>query len=253
MEGLDHTYIYSYQHGTDKLWRTNLLTGEQSCYKVLSFRLKTGCYWSELPGGSLLITGGVYLYSPVNEAVKIDTRRELAVTQQPPMLTARGWHCAVYHNRYLYVLGGCAQDDEPLESCERYVVAECLWEALPPLPQVCPSTRGVVVEGSLYALGGYLHGDLDLIQKLSLDRLTWEVLQIKLPQPAADIACFTHGTQAYFVLNRTLYSLQPLRPLKALLNDTRSYYGPSYYSRGTLYGSFHGGAARRIEIGSLTT
>jgi hypothetical protein len=98
-----------------------------------------------LTGGSLLITGGGYPYA-VREVVRIDTRREFAVSHCALMLTPRTEHAAVYHTPHLYILGGV--NGRCLSECERYVCAELRWEALPLLPRAC-------VENSLYALGGY--------------------------------------------------------------------------------------------------
>jgi hypothetical protein len=78
------TFIYSYKEFTDQLHRTNLVTGEDSSHRVPSYTFKGGCYWSEVPGGSLLITGGA---PKVREVVRIDTRREFAVA-----------HCADAHS-----------------------------------------------------------------------------------------------------------------------------------------------------------
>jgi hypothetical protein len=60
LEALYHevpTFVYSYEMDTDQLHRTNIVTGEHSSYRVPSFIFKGGCCWSEVPGGSLLITG----------------------------------------------------------------------------------------------------------------------------------------------------------------------------------------------------
>jgi hypothetical protein len=82
------TFIYSYKEFTDQLHRTNLVTGEHSSYRVPSYTFKEDYYWSEVPGGSLLITGGEdEAYSGVREVVRIDTRREFTVAHCPPMLT----------------------------------------------------------------------------------------------------------------------------------------------------------------------
>jgi hypothetical protein len=85
--------------------------------------------------------------------MRIDTRREFVVVHCAPLLTPRYCHAAVYHTPHLYILGVA---DSYLSECERYVVAENQWEALPPLPRACSSTIGVVVENSLYALGGMM-------------------------------------------------------------------------------------------------
>jgi hypothetical protein len=57
------TFIYSYYQYTDQLHRTSLVTGEHSCHRVASYRFKQVCCWSEVPGGSPLITGGDEAYS----------------------------------------------------------------------------------------------------------------------------------------------------------------------------------------------
>jgi hypothetical protein len=242
------TFIYSYLLNSDQLWRTHLVTGEQACYTVQAYRLQKGCCWSELSGGSLLITGG---YPNAREVVRIDTRREFAVSRRPPMPTPKTFHCAVYHKHCLYVFGGYY--GKYLDQCERYVCAEDRWEPLPPLLQACYGmSGGVVYEGSLYALRAYNDRTVDLIQKLSLETLTWEAVQFRLPQADKHICCFKHDSQVYFIVNKTLYSLQTLQALKTLPSEIRSSCGPSHYSRGALYCSSDMGPAMMIEIGSLT-
>jgi hypothetical protein len=247
-------FIYSYKYNTGQLGRTRLVTGEPSTHQVPSYSFKPGCCWSEVPGGSLFISGGGWPPA-VGEVVKIDTCREFAVSQQPPMLTPRGWHAAVYHPlQHLYAFGGL-DSIRFLRECERYVFALKRWEALPPLPRACTNTSGVVVESSLYALGGVSEGSpLDLVQKLSLESLTWELMQLRLPHAGSRFPCFKlRDTEVYLVVNNTLYSFTALqvRPLKTLTEDIESWYGGSYYRRGTLYCSTSAGAVRSQEIGSL--
>jgi hypothetical protein len=95
------TFIYSYELGTDNLHRTSLVTGERSSHQVPSYTFKYCCCWSEVPGGSLLITGGSH--PAVREVVRIDTRREFAVSHCAPMLTPRKYHAAVYHTPHLNI------------------------------------------------------------------------------------------------------------------------------------------------------
>jgi hypothetical protein len=52
------TFFYCCHMLTNQLYRVNLLTGEQSEHEVPHYQFKDSCRWSELPGGSLLITGG---------------------------------------------------------------------------------------------------------------------------------------------------------------------------------------------------
>jgi hypothetical protein len=246
-------FIYSYEQGTDQLHRTSLVTGEHSIHCVPSYTFKASCCWSEVPGGSLLITGGRNEdYTAVREVVRIDTRREFAVSHCPPMLTPRRVHAAVYHTPHLYILGGL-NGNKHLSECERYECAENRWEALPPLPRACSQTSGVVVERSLYALGGW-YGGLDLVQKLSLGSLTWELMQFRLPFAGCDIPCFKmRDTEVYLVINKSLCSFTGLEvhPIKTLTEDIKSGRGASYYHRGTLYCSNSSGRVLSLEIGSL--
>jgi hypothetical protein len=246
------TFIYSYEGNTNKLHRTSLVTGEHSSHQVPSHEFKDCCYWSEVPGGSLLITGGGH--PVVKEVVRIDTRREFAVAHCAPMLTPRATHAAVYHTPHLYVLGGW--NYRYLSECERYVCEENQWEALPPLPRACILSSGVVVESSLFALGGHTGSylDLDLVQKLSLESLTWKLMQLRLPFAGRAIPCFkVRDTEVYLVVNKTLCSFTAfeVRSLKTLNEDIKSWNGTSYYRRGTLYCSDVNGGARSYEIGNL--
>jgi hypothetical protein len=250
------TFIYSYKKGTDQLLRTELATGEQSSHRVPLYQFKFGSFWSEVPGGSLLITGGEGTSNSVRKVVRIDTRREFAVSLCPPMLTPRAAHAAVYHTQFLYVIGGRTSNKD-LRECERYVCAENRWEALPPLPRACCNTSGVVVESSLYSLGGAVKFSptLDLVQKLSLESLTWEVMQLRLPYAGWGIPCFKlRDTEVFLVVGNTLCSFTGLevRPLKTLTECIWSLFGASYYHRSTLYCSRADGAVRSYELGSLS-
>jgi hypothetical protein len=247
------TFIFSYNKDTNQLHRTSLDTGEHSSHRVPSYTFKPNCCWSEVPGGSLFGTGGGW--PAVREVVRIDTRREFAASHGAPMLTPRRFHAAVYHTPHLYILGGYS-GSRCLRECERYVCAEKRWEALPPLPRACGSTSGVVVENSLYALGGHDDAsELDLVQKMSLESLTWELMQFRLSFAGYDIPCFkVRDAEVYLVVNKTLCSLTAfeVRPLKTLTEDIQSKFGVSYYHRGTLYCSSYNGGVLSLEIGSLS-
>jgi hypothetical protein len=145
------------------------------------------------------------------------------------MHTARSGHAAVYHSQYVYVLG--------VRECERYVCAESQWEVLAALPVCGWGMSAVELHNSLYALGGTQGkiDDLDTVQQLSLDSLTWQLMQLKLPQADRYFPCFKKDTEVYLVINKTLYSFTPLevKPIKTLPEDITC--SSSYYSRGTLY------------------
>jgi hypothetical protein len=247
----DRGYIFSYKAGSDKLYRTSLSSGEQSCQSIPSYKFKLGSCWSELPGGDLLITGGI---KASEEVVKIDTRT-LAVSAEQRMVTPRYSHSAVYHAEHLYLLGG--YNHQHLRECERFVCAQGCWEPLPPLPTACSQISGVVLRNCLYALGGFGGGPIDLIQSLNLVGLTWELLQVRLPYPGQGVPCFQlKDTQIWFVMKKTLYSFVPhtlqVEQVKTLSADISSFRGPSYFSSGTLYCSNYQGPPLSLEIGSLS-
>jgi hypothetical protein len=178
-----------------------------------------------VPGGSLLITGGGI--PAVRDVVRIDTRREFAVTHCTPMLTPRRVHAAVYHTPHLYILGGM-NGSLYLSECERYICAENQWEALPPLPKACCIMSGVVVENSLCAFRGHDGYHLDLVQKLSLESPTWEIMQFRLPFAGYAFPCFKlRDTEVCLVVTRTLCSLTAfeVRPLKTLTDYIYSWFG----------------------------
>jgi hypothetical protein len=93
------------------------------------------------------------------------------------------------------------------------------------------------------------------VQKLSLESLTWEVMQFRLPSAGCGIPSFKlRGTEVYLVVNKTLCSFTAfeVRPLKTLTKDITNMVGSSYYSRGTLYCSSDEGGVLSLEIGSLS-
>jgi hypothetical protein len=103
----------------------------------------------------------------------------------------------------------------------------------------------VELENSLYALGGSTGCSLDTVQKLSLDSLTWELMQLKLPQAGYYLPCFKTDAQVYLVIDKTLFSFSPLQ-VKTVHRSIRC--SSSYYSRGTLY-SEDVGVIRSLALG----
>jgi hypothetical protein len=112
---------------------------------------------------------------------------------------------------------------------------------------------GVVLKDSLYVLGGYATEYLDCIQQLSLDRLHWDLLPLKLPHKGRYIPCFKADSKAYFVIEKTLYMLLPLqvKKVKQLTQKIYSWRGASLYSEGHLYCSHQDGEIDRWHIGDL--
>lgn len=244
-------FIYSRRTDSNLLYRTKLSTGDEWSLGLCAYRFKVGCCWSQLPMGLLYITGGELTYDVhTSEVVRIDSTRDYALTTTLPMATARSYHAAEYHADYLYVIGGYSED-----RCERYSVMRSRWERLAPLARACYNMSAIARRQSLYVLGGMNDYDsLDTIQCFSLMSLTWQLLSIKLPSVGNRIACFKlEDSQVYLVIKERLYALRAngLRHIRPLMDTIRCYYGPSYYSKGTLFCSYNDGAARKFSIGSL--
>jgi hypothetical protein len=109
----------------------------------------------------------------------------------------------------------------------------------------------VELDNSIYALGGSAYkGDLDTVQRLSFDSLTWELMQLKLPQADYWFPCFQIDTQVYLVIEKTLYSLTPLevKAVKTLPEGIQCL--TSYYSRGILYCAWYG-ERQSLAVGEL--
>jgi hypothetical protein len=93
------------------------------------------------------------------------------------------------------------------------------------------------------------------VQKLSLESLNWELMQFTLPFAGYCIPCFKlRDTEVHLVVNKTLcsFSAFEVRLLKTLTEDIQSWFGASYYRRGTLYCSYWNGGVLSLEIGSLS-
>jgi hypothetical protein len=72
---------------------------------------------------------------------------------------------------------------------------------------------------------------LDLVQKLSLESLTRELMQFRLPHAGWCIPCFKlRDTEVYLVVSKTLCSFTGFEvcSLKTLTQDILSLYGASY-------------------------
>eukprot|EP00359_Climacostomum_virens_P011036 CAMPEP_0204906298 /NCGR_PEP_ID=MMETSP1397-20131031/5900_1 /ASSEMBLY_ACC=CAM_ASM_000891 /TAXON_ID=49980 /ORGANISM="Climacostomum Climacostomum virens, Strain Stock W-24" /LENGTH=408 /DNA_ID=CAMNT_0052075285 /DNA_START=783 /DNA_END=2006 /DNA_ORIENTATION=+ len=191
-------YIYSYKRYSSSLFRTTLSTGETREETLINHTFRSGSVWCEVAGGDIYFTGGKYSdYKAVNEVVRV-SGSSLEATKKAGMLSARGWHGSVYYKDYLYAIGGWNRG--PMSECERLSVREDRWEALQPLPQACNYLSVVVVKETecLYALGGDKgYSYLDVIQRLRLGKLEWDVMPLRLPSCQSSIACFSKESKVW--------------------------------------------------------
>jgi hypothetical protein len=172
------------------------------------------------------------------------------------MLRRRRGHTSAYYDKHVYVIG-------VFKECERYVWADDRWEIFGIFPLKYTSfsfLNSVVMEAtqSLYLIGGTAsHKPLDLIVRLDLLKLTFEVLDVKLPQPGRNIACFmlsSESTEIYFIVNQDLYLFKPssnsceyVKHVSHQLNCQ----GLCYYLDGTLYYTSDYVRALTFDIGDL--
>jgi hypothetical protein len=70
----------------------------------------------------------------------------------PPMPTARRSHSSIYHNHYLYVVGGVGRRD--LNSVDALDMRNLQWNHLPPLPREVSNAYLAIVSDNLFVLGG---------------------------------------------------------------------------------------------------
>jgi hypothetical protein len=70
---------------------------------------------------------------------------------------------------------------------------------------------------SLCSWGSAYKGDLDTVQRLNLDSLTWQPMQLKLPQADYWFPCFQIDPQMYLVIEKALYSFTPSKSRQSRL------------------------------------
>mmetsp|Transcript_16599 Transcript_16599/g.29876 ORF Transcript_16599/g.29876 Transcript_16599/m.29876 type:complete len:170 (+) Transcript_16599:164-673(+) len=167
------------------------------------------------------------------------------------MSFSRAYGGSCYHSGFLYAFGGCLNS-----TCKRLRIPEGEWETLPPMPLVCSLTNSLVHASSIYTFGGAIANvSMDLIQKFDVLKLSWRILDIKLPIKSLTVASFTAGGAAYFIVKRLAYSFctesDDNQVTKVLPFNIESCFGASFYVEGNLYCSNFLGAPSHYEIGGL--
>jgi len=252
-------YIFSYKGFSPTLHRLALLTGEKTSFKI-SRRFFDATIFCELPGNNLLFTGGVDLNCwTKRDCWNLNVTKEFSVVNKAPMLSARAGHCLVYFQGCVLAIGGL-NTSKQIDNCERYLCSDNRWEPFDPLPRACGLMCAAVIEEAnrVFVIGGssFRGESYDFIQRLRLDELTWDLLEVKLPVPKQKIASFKVDEASIFVvLNKDLYEFKPgansIVKLKQLSAYVEAYCGPNYFSNGVLYTSNTHGSPLQYSIGSL--
>eukprot|EP00359_Climacostomum_virens_P004784 CAMPEP_0204907316 /NCGR_PEP_ID=MMETSP1397-20131031/6495_1 /ASSEMBLY_ACC=CAM_ASM_000891 /TAXON_ID=49980 /ORGANISM="Climacostomum Climacostomum virens, Strain Stock W-24" /LENGTH=335 /DNA_ID=CAMNT_0052076419 /DNA_START=66 /DNA_END=1070 /DNA_ORIENTATION=+ len=236
-------FIYSYNWGSGMLYWERLKTGETFRVCVPLYEFKDGARWCETPCGDLYFTGGIES-DVLSETVCISASRDFAVLYKPDMLNGRCSHCLVYWRGFIYCIGGRILR-EALKKTERYSLDSNQWEALPPMPSSLSNSCVLIDEPSqmLYAIGGYLV-DSDYedcsIQTLSLDRLEWSILEVKLPS-TLQCSCFKFEWEFYIIQDQQLYKFDinssKISFIRCVKEVQWHMHQPFYYNAGSFYSS----------------
>jgi hypothetical protein len=248
-------FVYTYSDF--EFYKRNTRTGNVVNADFLRYNFSRYSSFAELPGEKVLATGG---YRPYRSYI-IDTRREYAVTSTARMHIPRSTHSSVYYDKHVYAIGNSLV-------CERYVCDDDYWEEFAVLPAECNETVAmsiVLMEAtqSIYLLGGQYHDeeengyDEDIILRLDLEILDFEVLKVRLPSPGSCIPSFvvsSESTTIYFILGHYLYSLDTLTneiELNRMISKKLPLFIPCYFAEGNLYYSPRFGPAKPLAIGGL--
>lgn len=214
--------------------------------------------WTECPDSSLLFSGGFNGRRPVDEAWRVDVKREFAVSFQASMICRRSDHSSCYFQGCVYAIGGFDS-----KTCERLSLQTGIWEALPDFPHEISGPGLVPVEStaSLYVFGGRTRLDNEAkftMYVLGVRSAVWTMYALKLPHLYSNVACFLHPSREdtfFFVSGSGLYKLNvaahKLEFVRDLGKIVRSEIGMSWYFGGRLFGSGVWAANLTWELGSL--
>mmetsp|Transcript_6950 Transcript_6950/g.12645 ORF Transcript_6950/g.12645 Transcript_6950/m.12645 type:complete len:399 (+) Transcript_6950:666-1862(+) len=234
-------FVHGYAFHSGTLIRTRLSTGVKSTVKCSSLNF---VYWSvpcEVPKGQLYFSGGSN-GELMNAVTSIDLLRDFASFKQRPMLHARVFHGVVYYKGFLYVVGGEVNYQTFRRECERLSLENGQWEEIQPLPTQAGHLSLMVLEStqSLYSFGGQKEsGLIDLIQRLCLVNLTWEVLPVKLPISTSGSPCFkVDEFEVCLIVSEALLIFNPFNnsiEVQGPVQEPKGVFNQCYYRDETLH------------------
>mmetsp|Transcript_8353 Transcript_8353/g.12374 ORF Transcript_8353/g.12374 Transcript_8353/m.12374 type:complete len:231 (-) Transcript_8353:65-757(-) len=99
------------------------------------------------------------------------------------MRSARDRLAAVLKGNYIYAFGG--HDSRPLDSAERYSIADNSWENLPDLPSTRYGHSAVVLGKDVYLVGGYDNASLYVFDTASL---LWKTAENEIAIPESIVS-----------------------------------------------------------------
>lgn len=248
--------IYSYSESTSTLWWRDLNSNQTSSKVIKNFTFLAGSYWVEVPDKSLIITGGVD-HKTTKQAWKIDTN-SFEVAQLEPMLQRRRSHGSCYHAGYVYALSGLESDSFRVRNCERLSLVTNRWERIPdeincPVADICP----IVVENSIYIVGGFETTPCKKVQVLILHSLKWKSFNLSISDFSHTISSFVVPDRngLFFISDNKVIHLDLLSHeitlKKKLLKPGQSKGGQCYYYNQFLHLAFDAGEPRFEFLGKI--
>lgn len=108
------------------------------------------------------------------------------------MISKRGCFAAIYHEGFVFVMGGLNYTEKILKKCERYSIADNRWD---PLADMCEARKNAsacaLTTDTIYVFGGSNQSQSsDTIEQYSIATNTWNILKIKLPSPISFLTSF---------------------------------------------------------------
>lgn len=137
------------------------------------------CSWLNA-NGKLYISGGLASDGPSSLFLQFDIFN-FALTRLPDMLSARCSHSMLYHDNFIYVVGGTNNN-----SCEKFDLKTSKWVKLNNLnldERINPIL--FAKKNYLYAFFGMKGGEyIDIVERLNLKTLKskWEIVAYKNPE-----------------------------------------------------------------------
>lgn len=144
-----------------------------------------------MPNGLVLISGGVnalgyadkkaYLYNPYNNTALIGAS----------MLNGKWSHSLIYHQGFIYSIGGYSKSNQSVSFCERYNLKMNKWEEIEGLIESRASPLLILYENSLFCFGGTTGKSPVLsIEKYEFQEDSWKLLEVQIPFSASFIPSY---------------------------------------------------------------
>lgn len=120
------------------------------------------------------------------------------LTQCTPMISARADCSSILFENKIYVIGGNNTDSaQALSTCEVLIINSSTWEQLPSMTFARISPNICINNSWLYAIGGK---KIDTIERFNLNTYFWEICELRLVQPASEMALFNLDDDKVLIL-----------------------------------------------------